>query len=460
MAVSFRNSFYWNPRQYATLSSTNPTNLVGSDYLKARMQHWLGDSNNVAVLDLLSVARDPSADGATEGQMAFYDYVGKSSIYLQGTDSLPAVVAHFQPSGYTDFSWTRFNSSGYPTNEVSTYMAADGSVQIRTNVYVYATNTISYAILTTCPFCIPGTTQLAGCPQSPSTTTNWVYTQGAYKWNTTNISTVSWPSLIKVVTNVDQSVVAYGGYQQVSQTTTKQCGGWYHYITKTFNAPLPANMTNELGYVTSFTYDSNNRLTSVRSPSGLTTTNRYDSSGFRTNIVALEISATNSFSYTNGLVYVHTNNLGLVTTNYWDKLQRLQARYDAEGSVSNIFTRLDLTATKDKLGNWTYFGYDALRHPVAFTNANQEVTLARYCQCGSLDWVRDPSQKYTHFYYDLAGRLTNIVHPDGYWITSTFNSLDQMVRTSDAFGATTNFYNLQGLLTQARNGGGMVRSNI
>ncbi len=96
-----------------------------------------------------------------------------------------------------------------------------------------------------------------------------------------------------------------------------------------------------------------------------------------------------------------------------------------------------------------------MRHPVAFTNANQEVTLAQYCQCGSLDWVRDPSQKYTYFYYDLAGRLTNIVHTDGYSITNTFNSLDQMVRTSDAFGATTNFYNLQGLFTQARNGGGI-----
>ena len=43
------------------------TNLTSNDYFKARMQHWLGDSNNVAVIDQVSVTREPSPDGATEG---------------------------------------------------------------------------------------------------------------------------------------------------------------------------------------------------------------------------------------------------------------------------------------------------------------------------------------------------------------------------------------------------------
>ena len=83
-AVSFRNSFHWDPRQCATLSTTVVTNLTASDYLKAGMQHWLGDSNNVAVLDLISVEREPSSDGVTEGQKTFYDYAGKVLKYLQG----------------------------------------------------------------------------------------------------------------------------------------------------------------------------------------------------------------------------------------------------------------------------------------------------------------------------------------------------------------------------------------
>jgi hypothetical protein len=43
-------------------------------------------------------------------------------------------------------------------------------------------------------------------------------------------------------------------------------------------------------------------------------------------------------------------------------------------SVSNRYDRLDLAAAKDRLGAWSYFGYDALRQKVAETNANAVVT--------------------------------------------------------------------------------------
>jgi len=107
-AVLFRNSFHWNPRQSATLSTSVVTNLGAADYLKARLRHWLGDSNNVAVLDLISVEREPSADGVTAGQKTFYDYEGKSTnfVYLQGTNSQTALVTRQQPSGSTEDIWS------------------------------------------------------------------------------------------------------------------------------------------------------------------------------------------------------------------------------------------------------------------------------------------------------------------------------------------------------------------
>jgi len=82
-----------------------------------------------------------------------------------------------------------------------------------------------------------------------------------------------------------------------SETTETDCG-WKHRITKSYTIPLPSAATNEVGYVTTRTYDSKSRLTGVRLPSGLTVTNRYDSAGFLTNTVALEIAQTNSFTYT------------------------------------------------------------------------------------------------------------------------------------------------------------------
>src|SRR5205814_959809 len=145
------------------------------------------------------------------------------------------------------------------------------------------------------------------------------------------------------------------------------------------------------------------------------------------------------------LVYVYQNERGLNVTNVWDKLQRLVSAADAEGYISNVYTRLDVTATRDKMGNWTYLGYDPLRNLIATTNANQEVSLASYCSCGSLNWTRDPLNHYTYFYYDLAGRLTNVVTEDGLSASSTYNSLGQLTRFNTGTGSMTNYFNLQGL---------------
>jgi len=366
-AVSFRNSFYWNPRQYATLSTTVPTNLIAGDYVKAQMQHWLGDSNNMAVLDLISVVREASPDGVTEGQKTFYDYPGKTTNYIQGTSSQIAVIARRQPSGSSEYIWSRYNSSGFLTNQVSNYVLADGVERTRTNIFVYASNTTTFTIQNQMQFNPNGNNWivLSEPGQFFGDYEPWTGLFGAWTLSGTPTSSLSFENLLVAVTNAAGDSVHYGGFPQRTQTTTKNYWAWYTYdcnfgwchadfsqtSTKTFTVPLPTAITNEAGYITTLFYDSNNRLIGIRGPSGLTTTNRYDSSGFLTNTVAIEISATNNFTYTNGLVFTHKGPLGLITTNLWDKLQRLQASYDSEGYISNVYTRLDLTAIKDKLGN-------------------------------------------------------------------------------------------------------------
>ena len=92
--------------------------------------------------------------------------------------------------------------------------------------------------------------------------------------------------------------------------------------------------------------------------------------------------------------------LGLTTTNYWDGLHRLTERlYPDHTTTSNAYYRLgnttypsstgstnilDLTATKDRLGNWTYFDYDPLRRLAGVTNANNIIARYGYCTCGVL----------------------------------------------------------------------------
>jgi hypothetical protein len=78
------------------------------------------------------------------------------------------------------------------------------------------------------------------------------------------------------------------------------------------------------------------------------------------------------------------DNVTHLTTNDRRILQRLTSVAYPDGTtISNRYTRLDLTATKDRLGAWTYFGFDAVRRNIAVTNALGNYTLYNYCTCGA-----------------------------------------------------------------------------
>src|ERR1035441_9760855 len=91
----------------------------------------------------------------------------------------------------------------------------------------------------------------------------------------------------------------------------------------TYTNHLVLRATNAVGDVTFYTWDSQSRLTSLKTPAGLTRTNLYFASGAYTNFVQmaidLEISRTNTFTYTNNLVFTHTDERGLSTTSVYDR---------------------------------------------------------------------------------------------------------------------------------------------
>jgi YD repeat-containing protein len=130
--------------------------------------------------------------------------------------------------------------------------------------------------------------------------------------------------------------------------------------------------------------------------------------------IDLEISRTNSFSYTNDLVYTPTDERGLTTTNLFDKLNRLTNSANPLGAISYRYDKLDLVQVKDRLGYTTTFAYDAVRRRIAETNALGRATLYNYCSCGALDSIQDAAGNYTYFTYDNAGRLIQTAYPDLY----------------------------------------------
>ncbi|HEX4121704.1 MAG TPA: RHS repeat-associated core domain-containing protein [Verrucomicrobiae bacterium] len=264
---------------------------------------------------------------------------------------------------------------------------------------------------------------------------------------TTNINTWSFNGAVALRTNIytylpngiDLVTITNALAIQVTSNTFNS----FHEVLTSLDA------SNEL---TVRTYDPSQRPTSVTLPNGLITSNIYGSDGYLAEQIEVGI-ATNFYNYSNGLVVTHTDALGLTVANTWDNLQRLTSRTYPDGTyTSNQYSYLDLTAIKNRLGNWTYYGYDALRHLVAATNALGNYMLFGYCSCGALQSIRDALNNYTYYDYDNRIELTNIVYSDNYSVTNNFNLLGQITNSIDSSGiSVTNCFDNQGLLFASSN---------
>ncbi len=390
----YRNSFHWDPLQYESLSTSNPTNLVTSDYLIGRLEHWLIDSGSGNPSDTLSLDRAPSPlhDGQTVGQITWYDYYGKPSGADNdtGASAMPAFVAWVLPVGGTtyfrNYTW---NSHGLLDQLVETYSQQyNTTVDLRTNAYSYAANNLD---------------------------------------------------LLQQIGPLGEQVVS-------------------NYVSNSFHQPDISY--DALDQATHYAYNSDRRVTSLSLPSGLTTTNIYLTSGSDSGLLAttidLQINRTNSYTYTSGLVYSHTDERGLATTNTWDNLQRLTSVTYPDGTyISNTYTNLDLAATKDRLGNWKHYGYNSIRQKVAETNALNQITLYNYCDCGSLHAVTNAwgsaAQTWTSYDYDLQGNRLHTYLPDATTLTNVYNSLSQVAQSGDGWTTFGFLYCVQGLRSATTN---------
>jgi RHS repeat-associated protein len=229
----------------------------------------------------------------------------------------------------------------------------------------------------------------------------------------------------------------------------------YHQVLTHFNA---------LAEKTTFTYNSIHQLTSVKWPSGLTTTNLYFTSGPGSNwlsqTIDLEVGRTNSFSYTNDLLLTLTNPLGLVLTFTWDALSRVRrVDYSDATFITNTYDKLDLVRMVDRMGFINSYGFDPMRRLTNWSNPLGFSTIYNYCNCGALDSIQDQMGNLTHYFYDNQGRRTNSVLADGYSITNRFNLVGQLTNVTDSGGAsTTNWFNNQGLLVTVSNAAGQISS--
>ncbi len=209
--------------------------------------------------------------------------------------------------------------------------------------------------------------------------------------------------------------------------------------------PVKTNLlvavTNAVGDVIRYTHDANSKVTSITFPGGLIRTNIYYTSGPNQGFLQAQIDIglrTNYFVYSQGNLAVQTNELGLVTTNLYDNLSRLvSAAYPDGSTVSNIYNKLDVVATKDRLNQWTYYNYNSVRQLMGVTNVNSQVTTYDYCGCGSPDQVihwNGATPVVTTLSYNLAGMLTNILYPDSYQLKYQYDDHGRVYKVTDGAG--------------------------
>lgn len=246
------------------------------------------------------------------------------------------------------------------------------------------------------------------------------------------------------------TVTAYSGYTNVYDAggtrLLTQTGPHGEFVRRyTYNPTITnllATVTNVLGEGINYTYDTTLvKVTGMGFSSGLVRSNIYYSSGVNKGFLLSTMDVgfrTNGLSYLNGNLASQTNELGLITTFIYDNLNRLISTGFPDGTtISNLYDKLDLVGFKDRLNQWTYYGYNTLRQRIAETNANGQVTQYYYCGCGSPSqitrWLNGTAIN-TLFNYDSDGRLTNVVYPDGYQLNRVYNDQGLLSTISDSTG--------------------------
>lgn len=403
--VSTRNTWHWNRRQCDLLSTTNISSLTSADFTLGNQSHWLQSEGswsefNVTpenlVSDQVSIVRAASPDGIRPGALTWFTYPGKTWPWNESPYS-EVTMAQLLPGGGEWFRHNVYDTTyGLPSYTEESYTKEDGSVGTRTLVYAYDVITVTE-------------------------------NSSQYTYRRPFQIPVSWKNTLTLSYNDND------GYTTVSDSENN---------------------------TTTIHHNGRHQITGIKHPNGLTTTNIYGTDGFLVSSRDIESGAVSRFTFNNGLPSSSAGPLGLELRYSWDKLDRLTGiGFPDNTYITNIYNRLDLTARKDRLNNWTRAGYDNMRQLSSVTNARNFTTRYYYCTCGALDDVYDPLNNQTHFGRDNVGNVTNVTFNSGLWTRYKRNIIGQVTNVTTSAGQSLDYYyNNQGLVTCVKNSAGTVIS--
>ena len=197
--------------------------------------------------------------------------------------------------------------------------------------------------------------------------------------------------------------------------------------------------------ITTYTYDSQNRLISQTDPEVNITRYGYSNGG--------GCSTCGGGSSSNSTPTVITDPLGGVTANILDKLGRVKQINDPLSNLTNLqYDKVGRVIKRvDANGNATNYAYDALGRVKSQTDAEGGITSFTYDKKGNLLSLTDPESNSTTFEYDKAGRKTKETRPEGQSTTYTYYPNGLLKTVKDGKGQVTTYtYDKANRLTETQ----------
>jgi len=455
--MQLRNTFYWGPRQYAALSTTNMQVFTTNDMRKARMKHWLL-SDPATVGQTVSMVRDPSPDGGgfVEGQKTWYDYAGKTNTEYEGTQSQQLLLAGVLPDGTTSLTRTDRNPIGAVTSEVSSFSVGPSTL-LRTNSYVYSTNNVDLVSATNA-LGAQVLSNICNTTHQVVTQYNALQERTVFTYNATQqvTSVTSFTGLITTnVYNASGLVAMTYDYAIIGGSSV-----FYRTNAYTYANSLVATATDPRGLTVTNTWDNLQRLRRVDFPDGSYVTNTYNALDFVRKVD--QIGAATTYGYDSMRRKVaETNALGYFKLWSYCTCGSLDSAQDEGGYVSHFFYDNQGKATNIVYadGFSVTNAYNLIGQLTNTVDSAGTSTTNAFNNQGSLVLVSNAVGQVSAIGYDALNRLTNSVDANGVLIAMSYDNLDRITSRSYPDGgveqigysanivARTSFTNQLGLIS-------------
>jgi len=220
-----------------------------------------------------------------------------------------------------------------------------------------------------------------------------------------------------------------------------------------YNNHQPEIITDAAGQDTIITYNSLRQPETVTNALNETVTYDYSTTGLLERVISPDPLKNIAFTYDS---YDRVSSATIFPEGYtirlaYDAADRVTTVTYPDGTTDeSVYDRLDLSKSKNRLGEWTQYLYGNMPgRPHAVVNPAGEMVQFDWCKCGALSRLVDAEGRITIFDYDVAGRLKSKELPDGTTTKYEYYPVTGRLKSqTDNKGQVTNItYTLDGKLS-------------